>query len=795
VSRFSLLFSTLFLSALCAVRATPLDSSVRIENALSWADSTRDSVYRDEVRPHWLPDGERFWYEVSIAPGKREYVLVNATDGALRRADTSPELGLPPAPETRTSEMKLSRRTPRSHGTGPATAIEFTNTTAGPVRLFWVDHAGDRQPYDTIAAGARLRRETYEGHVWLVADASGQTLGVLEANDTRQHLLVDGPAAPPPPRDSASRPPDRSPDGRWELRWVDNNVVLHPTGPDASGADLRVTSDGTAERPYVGPAAWAPDARAFVLTRLTRVPVRQITLVDSSPSGQLPPRTRQLDYIKPGDPLPDPTPILVKLTADPATPFTVRAIDRDLCPTFFTTDGRLNYRWSADGREVYFDYNQRGHQLYRILALDAASAAVRTVVEETSRTFIDYTNKTWREWLPGDRQLLWISERDGHAHLWLYDVAGQAAPRQLTRGEWVVRKVETVDATRGQIWFYAGGVRPGEDPYYLHLCRVNFDGSGFIRLTEGEGTHHVVWSPDRRWFVDTWSRVDLPPVTELRRGDTGALIATLERADASALFATGWSAPERFSAPGRDGHTPIYGVIIRPPGFDPTRHYPVVEEVYAGPQDAFAPKAFSLLPRQQAMARLGYVVVQADGMGTNHRGRAFHSVAWKNLQDAGFPDRIAWLRAAAAARPGLDLSRVGIYGGSAGGQSAMRALLDHSDFYSVAFADCGCHDNRMDKIWWNEQWLGWPLDGSYVAASNLEDAAKLRGRLFLMVGEQDTNVDPASTLQVVERLVRAGKDFEFLRLPGVGHSAAESAPGKRRRLDFFIRNLPPEINR
>jgi dipeptidyl-peptidase 4 len=469
----------------------------------------------------------------------------------------------------------------------------------------------------------------------------------------------------------------------------------------------------------------------------------------------------------------------------------VHAIDRALCPTFFTTGGEIAYRWSETGDEVFFDYNQRGHQIYRILTINAATAAVRTVVEETSATFIDYTNKTWREWLPGGHRLLWLSERDGFAHLWLFDVAGRQAPLQLTRGDWVVRKVDHVDAERGQVWFYAGGVRPGEDPYHLHLCRVNLDGSGFARLTEGDGSHRVSWSPDRRWFVDTWSRIDQPPVTELRLAANGALIATLETADASALLATGWTAPERFSAPGRDGHTPIYGVIIRPPDFDPARHYPVLEEVYAGPQDAFSPKTFSFLPRQQALARLGYVVVQADGMGTNHRGRAFHSVAWKNLKDAGFLDRIAWMRAAAATRPWMDLAHVGIYGGSAGGQSAMRALLDHSDFYSAAFADCGCHDNRMDKIWWNEQWLGWPIDASYAASSNMEDAERLKGRLFLMVGEQDTNVDPASTFAVVDHLTRAGKDFEFLPLPGVGHGAAETAVGKRRRMDFFLRNLPP----
>ena len=775
---------------LCA--ASPADTSARIEEALTWAESTRKGLYRDSVSPRWLPDSQSFWYSVDTGPASREFVLVDAASGKIQRAADLASLGLPDAVETTTSSLAPRRRPARTRENGAATSIDFINTTGGPVRLFWIDGGGEKTAYGEIAADERINRPTYTGHAWLIEDASGRALASVVADDSRQRIVIDGPASAPAP-DAPRRPAsDRSPDGLWVVRLQNHNAFLHPASAPADAAGVPLTTDGTAERPYVGPAAWSPDSRHCVLTRVTRVPVRQITLVESSPTDQLQPRTRNIDYIKPGDPLPDLTPVLVTLPADPAATAAVRPIDRALCPTFFTDDGELDYRWSADSREVFFDYNQRGHQLYRILAIDAATAAVRTVVEERAEAFIDYRSKTWRHWLPDDRRLLWLSERDGFAHLWLYDVAASgAAPRQLTLGEWVVRKVEHVDAAAGRVWFLASGLRPGEDPYYLHLCRVNLDGTGFVRLTEGEGNHRISWSPDRRWFVDTWSRVDQPPVTELRRAEDGQLLTTLETADASGLLATGWSYPERFSSPGRDGRTPIYGVIIRPPGFDPTRRYPVIEEIYAGPHDAFAPKSFGFLSRQQAFARLGYVVVQLDGMGTNHRGRAFHAVAWKNLQDSGFPDRIAWIKAAAATRPWMDATRVGIYGGSAGGQSAMRALLDHGDFYSAAVADCGCHDNRMDKIWWNEQWLGWPLDESYVRASNVEDAARLRGHLLLVVGEQDTNVDPASTLQVVDRLIRAGKPFEFLLIPGAGHGAGEGPYGQRRRLDFFLRHLPP----
>lgn len=782
--------------------ATP-DPYARIDAALAWADSARGLVYRDEVAPRWLPDGTRFWYEVRTGPAEnaREFVLVDATTGDIHRAPSLDALGLPPAADTPTSGLPARDRVGRTRRTGSATRLVFINPGSAPVRLFWIDESGERQPYGEIAPGQSLERSTYEGHRWLLESASGETLAILDADAARPRILIDGPAnGPAPARDSRPRGEARSPDGRWEIRLDAHNVHLVRL---ADGASVPLTTDGSESHPYVGPAFWSPDSRAFMLTRVERVPVRQITLVESAPRDQLQPKSRQIDYIKPGDPLPDPTPILVNLPAafaasDASTSLSadavsVRAIDRALCRTFFTTDGWIGYRWSADAREVFLDYNQRGHQLYRILAIDAATAAVRTVVEERAEAFVDYTNKTWRHWLPGDRELLWISERDGFAHLWLFDTTATngAPPRQLTRGPWVVRRVEHVDAERRQIWFWAGGVRPGESPYHLHLCRVNLDGTGFVRLTEGDGTHRVAWSPDRRWFVDTFSRVDLPPVTELRRAEDGALVAALEKADASALLAAGWQAPGRFTAPGRDGATPIYGVIFRPPGFNPTKRYPVIEEVYAGPHDAFSPVGFGTYARQQSFARLGFIVVQSDGMGTNHRGRAFHSGAWKNLQDAGFPDRIAWIKAAAAKRPWMDLSRVGITGGSAGGQTAMRALLDHANFYSAAVADCGCHDNRMDKIWWNEQWLGWPLDESYVAASNVEHAARLRGHLLLIVGEQDTNVDPASTLQVVDALARANRPFEFLLLPGAGHGAAETPYGKRRRAEFLLRHLAP----
>jgi dipeptidyl aminopeptidase/acylaminoacyl peptidase len=292
-------------------------------------------------------------------------------------------------------------------------------------------------------------------------------------------------------------------------------------------------------------------------------------------------------------------------------------------------------------------------------------------------------------------------------------------------------------------------------------------------------------------------------VSLLRRTRDGAVLATIERADVSRLLAAGFRAPEPFVAKGRDGRTDIWGLIVKPRDFDPSRRYPVIENIYAGPHDSFVPKTWwpfgyhsggDKVIGMQSLADLGFVVVQIDGMGTLNRSKAFHDVAWKNLADAGFPDRILWHKAAAARFPWYDVAHgVGIYGGSAGGQETLLGLLYHPDFYTVGVAFAGCYDNRMDKISWNEQWLGWPVDASYAAASGVDNAWRLRGKLLMIVGEQDENVDPSSTLQVANALIKAGKTFQMLVVPNGEHSVGRSTGPidylQREEFDFFLRHL------
>jgi dipeptidyl-peptidase-4 len=548
------------------------------------------------------------------------------------------------------------------------------------------------------------------------------------------------------------------------------------------GHRVRLTTDAAESVWYeAGALSWSPDSKHLVALRTVDGDHRTVYEVQSSPPDQEQPKLLSFEYAKPGDRLPITKPHLFDVASG-------REVKVDDALFKNPWEGReCDVRWSADGRRFTFFYNQRGHQVARVVAVDATGRAT-AIVDEEPKTFFDYSGKMFLQFL-GDDELVWMSERDGWNHLFLVDARAGTVKDCITPGQWVVRAVERIDEAKRQVYFEAGGIYPGQDPYYVHHCRVNLDGTGLLDLTPGDGTHKVTYSPDGRFYLDTYSRVDLPPVTELRRSADGGLVCSVQRADATELLATGWRYPERFVAKGRDGTTDIYGVIYRPTNFDPAKHYPVIEDIYAGPQDSFVPKSFTRLTGGMSMAELGFIVVQIDGMGTSNRSKAFHDVCWHNLGDAGFPDRILWIKAAAARHPEMDLSKgVGIYGTSAGGQDALRAVEAFGTFYTASVADCGCHDNRMDKVWWNEQWMGYPIGPWYAQQSNVTNAKDLHGALLLIVGETDHNVDPASTMQVVNALIKADKDFDLLVIPNADHGQ-DGKYGDRRRKDFFVRHL------
>ena len=599
-------------------------------------------------------------------------------------------------------------------------------------------------------------------------------------------------------RSESTKPPGdrlKSPDGKWEAFARKHDLWIRRLDDDT---EHQLTTDGSArntfrfdavqergismkysrrpESPSVPDVYWSPDSKRLIALQTRVVAERKVHYLQVAPKDQLQPRLHSYPYLKPGDAIPQQRPRLFDIESRKELP-----VDNRL----FEKPWRLSrFHWRENPNRFVFLYNQRGHQVLRLLAINATNGAVNTLVEEQSKTFIDYAYKSYLRFLKNDRGFIWMSERDGWNHLYLYDSKG-GLQMQITEGKWMVRRVRWVDEEKRQVWFDAMGILPGQDPYHVHHCRVDFDGSGLTVLTKGDGTHEVQFSPDRTCFIDKQSRADLPPIH--------TLLCKLEQADVGEWKKAGNEHPIRFTAKGRDGQTDIHGVIQRPWNFDPKKKYPVIEYIYAGPHSYYSPKTFrhDYTHRRDLLAR-GFVIVQMDGMGTNWRGKKFHDVCWKNIGDAGFPDRIRWIKAAAKTRPWMDLSRVGIYGGSAGGQNAMRALIAHADFYHAAVADCGCHDNRMDKIWWNEAWMGYPIGSHYKESSNVDQAHRLKGELLLMLGGEDRNVDPASTIQVVDALVEAGKDFEFVLQPSRGHGSAESTYGKKRRLDFFLRHLHPD---
>ena len=818
------------------------------ERAASLHRLTDNKVFRDRVQPNWFADGRKCWYRVRTGPNRHEFVLVDAEQGtrqpafdhvrlaaALEKAGVrqpqadrlpldqieflpaEPQVDLRigdawwrchlqtyqvvrrpggdgprKAPPDGAQRLRPADGGPKtSTRTGPETEVRFVNRTPSTVELIWLDQGGERHSYGRIPAGEERPQHTYAGHVWLLVDEKGRALGVFEAEEKATTVEITAAPAPPPASDlvpgaPADTKPERrrprrqptSPDGRWVAFIKNHNVWLKKAD---SEEEFALSTDGKPEDAYGDRFHWSPDSQKLVAVRTQKGEERTVYFIESSPRDQVQPRLHSHEYAKPGDRLPIDKPQLFDVPARKLIP---------VSDQLFANPWSIgDIRWARDSRRFTFVFNQRGHQVLRLLAVDAASGTVRPVIDERSSTFIDYSGKYYLHYLDDTGELLWMSERDGWNHLYLYDATAGTVKNQVTKGEWVVRAVDRVDERQRQVWFRAGGIRPGQDPYYVHFCRVNFDGTGLVVLTEGDGTHSVDYSPDRRFLVDTYSRVDLPPVIELRRTADGQRVCELERADWSALVRTGWQAPARFVAKGRDHATDIYGVIFRPMKFDPHKKYSVIEDIYAGPQSAFVPKGFRPFYRSQQLAELGFIVVKIDGMGTSQRSKKFHDVCWKNLADAGFPDRIRWMQAAAAKYPALDLTRVGIFGGSAGGQNAAGAVMKHGDFYKVAVADCGCHDNRMDKIWWNEQWMGWPVGPHYAANSNVTLAPGLQGKLLLIVGEMDTNVDPASTMQVVNALIKADKDFDLLVVPGSNHGAAEGPYASRRRADYFVRHL------
>ncbi|WP_051293040.1 S9 family peptidase [Olivibacter sitiensis] len=575
----------------------------------------------------------------------------------------------------------------------------------------------------------------------------------------------------------------QSPDGQWEAFMEKGNLFVKGT---ASGQVKQLTKDGTEADPY-GYMVWSPNGKYLAGYKVHPVKDSLVYYILTAEPGTTRGQLRSQPYKQPGDPFTSYEPHVFLVEEGKALKVDAELVDFGQAPEF---------HWrSDDARYFFYEKFDRGHQRFRLMQVDAQTGKAVAMVDEQTKTFI-YHDRQLAYYPKGTNWYIRSSEKDGWRHLYLVDLAtGQE--KAITSGSWVVRDVDSIDVVGKKIWFSASGMHEGEDPYHVHHYRIGLDGKGLLALTPESANHTVTFSPDKKYFIDNYSTVNTPPRTALRRASDGKEITLLEEADVTDYKRLGFQAPEVFVAKARDGLTDIWGIVSKPSDYDPAKKYPVLENIYAGPHDSFVPKSFVPYSEMQSLAELGFIVVMIDGMGTANRSKAFHDLCWQNLEDAGLEDRELWIKALARKYPYVDAERVGIYGTSAGGQNTVTALLHHGDFYKAGVAACGCYDNRVDKQWWNEQWMGYPVGKHYEEQSNVTNAHLLQGNLMLIVGEADTNVPPESSYRVADALIKAGKLFDFLPVPGMGHS--DGGPyGRIKKREFFVKYLlevePPNWN-
>ncbi|WP_274649256.1 S9 family peptidase [Paenibacillus humicola] len=728
-------------------------------------ENAKKLAFRLDISPNWISGGERFWYRVQTSQGKR-FMLVD-TVKAVRRP-----------------------------------VFDHTRLAAALSEASGRIYDGNQLPFDEIEMAA-------DGGTVIVATPDSKWKCNLSAYECSL-IEEDG---------KAGAEEAVSADGRWAAFVRDSNLFVRSL---AGGEEIQLTKDGEADRQYglplpsplaaaglaqpSGPAVvWSPDSTRLLTYRIDARESGRLHLIQASPSdGSLRPKVYSYVYPLPGDENPPVAePLICRIPGGEAA-----IVDIEPLPILYYGAPRHPVWWESDGGEqLYLLYRRRGFRTIALYRIDPETGSCRSVLEETAETGWDPRVSYWPDThnvrvLSGGEEIVWYSHRDGWGHLYLYEGSEGRLKNRITSGPWVVYDVLCVDHSQRLVYFTAAGRESGRDPYFRHLYRVKLDGTGLQLLTPEDADHEISFSPSGSCFVDTYSRVDLPPVTVLRQAD-GSPVMTLEEAEIEPLLAAGWKYPERFCAKARDGVTDIYGVVFRPTNFDPSKRYPVIEGNYSGPQAVRAPRAFAggrdgtaQFWHDQALAELGFIVVAVDGLGMSYRSKAFLDFSYRNLGDAGLPDHIAALRQLADRYPYFDLERTGIYGYSAGGYAAARAILAHPDFYKVSVAWAGNHDHMLDKAGWIERYMGLPVGDHYRESANAALAANLKGKLFLMHGEMDENVPAASTIRLASALIKANKDFDLLILPDAAHGSGNHPYVTRRRWDYFVRHLqlaePPD---
>jgi len=603
----------------------------------------------------------------------------------------------------------------------------------------------------------------------------------------------------PPSPPAAPRNSVLSPDGKLAAFIRDYNLWVRDM---SSGKETQLTRDGVKDFGYATDNAgwirsdspvvlWSPDSKRIATFQQDERGVGEMYLADTRVGH---PQLEAWKYPLVGDEkifqiervIIDVEAARVTRLQMPADPHRSSLCDHVKCDSSFA-----DVEWSADGKQLAFISSSRDHKRAQFRVADAATGKVRDVLEETVATYFEGGDDrpNWR-FLPASNEVIWFSERDNWGQLYLYDLTTGKLKNQITTGEGNVVETLRVDEKNRMVYFIGDGKEKGRDPYFLHLYRVGLDGKGQTLLTPEDATHDISISPSGRFFVDSYSKPDVPPVTVLR-DSAGTLIQTLEKADISRLTATGWKPATPFSVKARDGMTDLYGLMYKPTTFDPAKKYPIIDHIYPGPTPGSVGTRRFLAARgdSQALAELGFIVIELDGMGTPLRSKKFHDAYYGNMGDNTLPDQVAGIRELARRYSWIDIDRVGIWGHSGGGYAAADAMFRYADFFKVGISEAGNHDNRDYEDDWAEKWQGLLKVNNYDNQANELVAKNLKGKLLLIHGTTDTNVPPYNTLLVVDALINANKDFDLLMLPNRNHGFGNESYVVRRRWDYFVRNL------
>jgi dipeptidyl-peptidase-4 len=597
-----------------------------------------------------------------------------------------------------------------------------------------------------------------------------------------------------------------SPDGKSAAFIRDYNLWLRDVATDK---ETQLTTDGVRDFGYATDNAgwihsdrpillWSPDSKKIATFQQDQRGVGEMYLVETKVGH---PVLQAWKYPLPGD---DVVTTIQRVVIDLDAHKVIRLqLGPDQHRTTLCDDVACrgsdwdDVEWSADAAHLAFVSTSRDHKHEQLRVADAATGAVRDVLEETAATQYEsgWGRVNWH-CLTGSNEIIWFSERDNWAHLYLYDLATGKLKNQITSGAWVVTQLLRVDEKNRVLYFLALGREKGENPYFAHLYRIGFDGKNLTLLTPESGNHEVSFSSSGRYFFDSYSKPDVPAVAVVR-DEAGKLISTVAKTDVSQLLAAGWQPPVPITVKARDGVTDLYGLMYKPTGLDPTKKYPIVDYIYPGPQGGSVGSwSFSPARRDaQSLAELGFVVVEIEGMGNPLRSKKFHDFYYGNMGDNTLPDQIAGMKELAQKYSWIDIDRVGIFGHSGGGFATADAMFRYPDFFKVGISESGNHDNREYEDDWGERYQGLLVknaDGTtnYDDQANQHLAKNLKGHLLLAHGTLDDNVPPYNTLLVVDELIKANKDFDLLLLPNQHHGyGSATLYMTRRRWDYFVRYL------